>query len=312
MVTTLIKDEVRALGQLGPRAFDLLMSVFEQELPRFRGLSSLETFEDLALDFFADRGTSFTDMLATSLDDEVAARKTHTWARHWLIDRVRELPYGALRQRIEKRLQRSDLFRPSEAAHHWCLVEGDDVDRNASLDVLYSAAIEIRVDVIVEASGKVVLGRQGQLEEMLRVVLDLGGRLHISDLTYLCAHRFPSTLEVGDWLTSGDTMVDIDEVEPPAERLNDIYVAADQLGDSDLAHRIFDQLSDVERLALRFGSQPAALAEHLGVGRSSAYSRIAQAKAHLLELAGSNGRSKDVLTDVLALALDESPPVPSS
>jgi hypothetical protein len=309
--TTLIKDEARARGELGRSALSMLLRIFREEVARFPGLMSIETTEDLALEFFADRGTSYVDAVLAAPDDDAAARKTRRWARHWLVDLARKLPYGALRSRIEKRLQRSNQFLPSNAAHHWRLADGDDADRAADFDTLFSAAAEAPVEVRVEVGGRVILGRAGQLEELLRRVLEVAGRLHISDLTYICARRFPSTLEVGDWLTSRDAAADIEEAEDTKEAEDTIFATATQLADGRVAQHIFEQLTPMERLSLAYAQDADALAAHLGVGRSTAYSRITQAKARLLELAGDSARSRQVLIDVVSLILDEVPAVPS-
>lgn len=288
----------------------MLLRVFAEELRRFPGLAATETAEDLALEFFADRGTSYVDAVLAAPDDDAAARKTRKWARHWLVDRIRTMPYGALRARLEKRLQRSSLFRPSSVAHNWCLVDGEDIDRLVNLDALYKATGEIYVEVTVDAAGRVMLGR-GQLEEMLRRVLELSGRLHISDITYLCARRFPSTLEAGDWLTSRDVTAEMEEAEDTQEADDVIFATATQIADSRVAQEIFDQLTPSQCLALRYAQDPGELATRLGVGRSTAYSQIKQAKARLIELAGDRTRSMQVMTDVIALILDDSPAVPS-
>lgn len=310
MGATLIRDEAGATGQLGPSALAMLLRVFEDELHRFPGLASIETADDLALEFFADRGTSWVDTVLAAPDDDTAARKTRKWARNWLVDLVRTTPYGALRDRLEKRLQRSSLFRRSSVAHNWCLADGEDTDRLVSFDTLYATASEVYVEVTVDAGGRVVLGR-GQLEEMLRRVLEAGGRLHIADLTYLCARRFPSTLETGDWLTSRNVTAEMEEAEDTQEAHDVVFATATQVADSRVAQTIFDQLTPTQRLALRYLQEPNELATYLGVGRSTAYSQIKQAKARLLELAGDRARSMQVMTDVVALILDDRPAVPS-
>lgn len=309
MGSTLIRDEASARGQLGPSALAMLLRVFEEELRRFPGLASTETAEDLALEFFADRGASYVDAVLAAPDDDAAARKTRKWARNWLVDLVRTTPYGALRHRIEKRLQRSAFFRPSSVAHHWCLEDGEDIDLGASFDVLYAAAAEVYVAVSIDSGGRVLLG-PGQLEEMLRRVLELSGRLHISDITYLCAQRFPSTLEVGDW-AGRDVTAEMEEAEDTHEAHDTVFSTGTQLADSRVAQQIFEQLTATQRTALRLAQDPAELATQLGVGRSSAYSQIKSAKTRLLELAGNRSRSTQVMTDVIARILNDHSAVPS-
>ncbi|RWZ67859.1 hypothetical protein ELQ92_00890 [Labedella populi] len=284
--------------------------MFNSELRRFPGLAEIDTAEDLALEFFADRATSYVDAVLATPDDEAATRRTRQWARHWLIDRVRTTPYGALRHRLEKRLQRSPLFRASAVANHWFREGEEDMDRVASFDEIHTAATDIRVDVFVDAGGRVVLGKTGQLEEMLLAVLKLSGRLHIADLTYLCAQRFPSVLEDGDWLTARHSTAEIEDAEDTHS--NDAFVqAVEQTTDSRSAQDIFALLTEAERLALRFGDDRREVASRLGVGRSTAYSRIQSAKARLVELAGDRTRARQVMGDVLRLILDDDVAVPS-
>lgn len=311
MCTTLIRDEAAARGQLGPAALSMLLRVFDSELRRFRGLAEVDTAEDLTFEFFADRATSYVDAVLATPDDEAAARLTRRWARNWLIDRVRTTPYGALRHRLEKRLQRSSLFRASAVANHWLLEGEEDIDRAATPEEIYDAAADVRVDVIVNAGGRVVLGKAGQLEEMLRAVLRRSGRLHIADLTYLCVRRFPSVLEDGDWLMVGNRTAEIEDVEDIYSRDDAIFEGIGQQADSRVAREIFARLTKIERIALRFGDDRQKVASLLGVGRSTAYSRIQSAKARLLELAGDQARARQVMTDVLRLILDDEITVPS-
>ena len=55
----------------------------------------------------------------------------------------------------------------------------------------------------------------------------------------------------------------------------------------------------------------AALAEELGIGRSSAYSIVKKLRGRLIELAGDDERSREVLAALVRLVLDGSSGVPS-
>lgn len=290
----------------------MLLGVFKSELRRFPGLAEADTPADLALDFFADRAVAYVDAVLAAPDDQAATRRTRQWARNWLIDRVRKTPYGALRNRLEKRLRRSPLFRASSAAHHWYLEGEDDIDRTAvSFEEIYEVAAEVRVDVVFDVGGRVVLGQPGQLEEMLRAILKLCGRLHIADITYLCAKRFPAVLEDGDWLMNRPRTTEIEDATDTHPSADVIHDTAEQLVDACAAKAIFNRLTAVERLALRFAEDPLKLASRLGVGRSTAYSHVQRAKAKLMEIAGDQARGREVATDVLALILDDELAVPS-
>ena len=90
-----------------------------------------------------------------------------------------------------------------------------------------------------------------------------------------------------------------------------IHDTAEQLVDARTARAIFDRLTAVERLGLRFAEDPMELASRLGVGRSTAYSHVQRAKAKLVEIAGNQARGREVATVVLALILDDELAVPS-
>lgn len=311
MTTTRIRDEAAAKGQLGNSALSLLRNVLGSELRRFPSVRESDSVEDLVMDFFAEKAPGYVDAVLATADDDAAKRMTHRWVRNWLVDRVRTSPYGALRNRIEKRLQRSPLFRTSEAKHYWCLKGADGVDRVATDDDLIDVAADVHVDVDVGRDGAVVLGQPGQLEELLRVVLELAGRLHIGALTRVCARRFPSVLCSGDVLTGGQSTPLVENVIDMVADEGASRVAADQFADLRDARAIFEKLAPTERIALRFGDDPTEVAKQLGVGRSTAYSRIRHARDRLLELAGDRSRARDVLRDVLSLILDDSSAVPS-
>lgn len=82
--------------------------------------------------------------------------------------------------------------------------------------------------------GPARLGRLGQLEEMLRRILAAAGRMHTSDLTRICADRFPSLLESGDvllatiradWVIVEDTTPALDSEEATEAKLSDESLA---------------------------------------------------------------------------------------
>ncbi|MBO0982677.1 hypothetical protein IOC53_02305 [Rathayibacter sp. SD072] len=55
-----------------------------------------------------------------------------------------------------------------------------------------------------------------------------------------------------------------------------------------------------------------ALADALGVGRSSAYTALNRLRARLIELAGDDERGMATMKNIIGLVLDEDAPVPSS
>jgi hypothetical protein len=156
----------------------------------------------------------------------------------------------------------------------------------------------------------VMLGSKGQLEEMLRRVLAAAGRLHVSDLTRICADRFPSLLETGDVLAS-TTDADWDIVEETTLAVDSSEVTEVKVGDEEFAQRLMLQLTETELAAIRHGGDPAALAKALRIGRTSAYNTIQKLRARLTELAGDSTRSHGVLAALVRLVLDDTPNVPS-
>lgn len=311
MTTTLIRDEALARGTLGLAALKMMRGVFKKELRRFPGLRDTDSVDDFVNSFFQDKGAGYVNVITALPDDGAAKQETRKWVERWLVDRTRKQPWGALRNRLEKRLERSSLFSPSAAKHHWFLAGSEDIDRPVTDTELRDIAASAPVEISLPAGdGPVRLGRVGQLEEMLRRLMAAAGRLHVSDLTRICADRFPSLLETGDALA---TVIDVDwdivEVTTPAR--DDAAATETKLADEYLARRLLPQLTDQERAAIRLSGDAAALANELGVGRTSAYNIIQKLRARLTELAGDSERSRDVLTALLRLVLDDSPTVPS-
>jgi hypothetical protein len=311
MSTTAIRDEALARGTLGLAALEMMRGVLRKQLRRFPTLRDTDTIDDFVNSFFEEKGAGYVNVVTALPDDRAARRETHKWVERWLIDRARKQPWGALRNRLEKRLERSPLFKPSTVAHCWYLADGDDIDCPVTDGELHSIAASAPVEILPAASdGPVRLGRAGQLEEMLRMLLTAAGRLHISDLTRICADRFPSLLQTGEALEATvDAHWDIFEDTTPAR--DSAAVTDTKLRDERLAQLLLPQLTDHERAAIRLGIDAAALAKELGIGRTSAYNIIQKLRARLTELAGDSTRSREVLAALLRLVLDSSSAVPS-
>lgn len=311
MTTTLIRDEALSRGTLGMSALAMMRSVVAEQLPRFPGLRDIDTVDDFVNDFFEDKGAGYVNVITTLPDDRAAKQETRKWVERWLVDLTRKQPWGALRNRLEKRLERSTLFSPSVARHYWFLTDGADADRQATETELREIAASAHVEIsVATGDGSVTLGSKGQLEEMLRRVLAAAGRLHVSDLTRICADRFPSLLETGDVLAS-TTDADWDIVEETTPATDSSEVTEIKLDDEELAQQLMPQLTEAELAAIRHGGDAAALAKELGIGRTSAYNAIQKLRARLTELAGDSARSQGVLSALLRLVLDDSLGVPS-
>ncbi len=311
MATTRIRDEALALGQLGQAALEMMRNVFTHELRQFPGLRDAYSVDDLVNSFFELKGIGYANAITALSDDGAAQRETRKWVVHWLVDRERERPWGALRNRLEKRLQRSDLFTPSAAKHHWFLTDAEDIDRAVTDDELRAIAASAPVEIAFPAGdGPVRLGRTGQLEEMLRLVLAAAGRLHVGDLTQICADRFPTLLAPGDSLDAAQD-VDWEVIEETAGGPDIAVIAEEKHRDERIASQLLPLLTLQERTAVRFVREPEALAKELGIGRSSAYSMLKSLRARLTELAGDSERGRDVLAALISLVVDDSVAVPS-
>lgn len=310
-MTTLIRDEALARGTLGLAALEMMRGVFTKELRRFPGLRDTDSVDDFVNSFFQDKGAGYVNVITALPDDRAATQETHKWVERWLIDRTRKQPWGALRNRLEKRLERSTLFSPSAVKHHWFLADSEDIDRPVTDTELRDIAASAPVEISLPAGDSPLrLGRKGQLEEMLRRLLAAAGRLHISDLTRICADRFPSLLETGDALVA-TVDADWDIVEDTTPARDSAVVTETKLADEQIAQRLLPQLTDQERTAIRLAGDATALATELGIGRTSAYNLIQKLRARLTELAGDSIRSREVLAALLRLVLDDSPAVPS-
>lgn len=311
MSTTHIRDEALALGYLGSAALEMMRSVFREQLPRFPALDDADEVDDLVNGFFEAKGAGYANAVTAVPDDSAARRLTSKWVEHWLVDRVRQRPWGALRHRLEKRLQRSSLFMPSKLAHHWLLTDTEDIDLPVEDDELRKIAAEAPIEVVPSMGDSPVrLGRVGQLEEMLRRVLAAAGRLHVSELTKICAHRFPSLLEADDAFDA-TSEIDWEIVEDTVAGHDSGAIAEAKLSQEHVAAQLLSTLTARERTVIRFFNDPRRLADELGVGRSSAYSLIAKLRARLTEMAGDAERGREVVAALIGLVLDDAAVVPS-
>lgn len=308
MLTFEVRDEIRALGQLGPVTFRTLQRIFREEFRRFPVLGHEDTSDDLATEFLTDRIDAYVMALGATHNDDAAGALTRSWARHWLIDRVRDTPYGALRNRLEKRLERCDLFARSTVRHFWCLAGGPDEDLLATPEELRRIAARTAVRVHVSKLGNITIGSGGELEGLLQRLLQAAGRLHIGDITDVCADRFPGVLETGDAHLRGIAVDDTDLdtwFEAPSR---------DEPDEGDVearARQLIEAFSPTQIATLLRLDDVRDVADALGVGRSSAYNAINDVRSRLLELAGDPGDVRAVLTTVIDIAMDEFGDVPS-
>lgn len=309
--TTRIRDEASQRGgQLGPAALDLMRDVFSSLIAKFATIRARESVDDLVQGFFVAKGKSYVTAVLAASDDAAARRITYAWATNWLVDEARKLPFGALRNRIEKRLERSDLFSPSSAAHHWYLTGGEDEGRSVPVSDLEAAAAATQVAVRTEPSGKVVLGAPGELEELLHRLLDLAGRLHVAEITVICGNRFPLALQQRDASLSV-VNTEWEVIEDTRESDVSVFETATRIRSDRIAAGIVPMLTEKEKAVICHRGDMDRLAEVLACSRSSAYTAAARLRERLQELAGAEPNSREIMTAVVELVLDEAGAVPS-
>lgn len=310
MSTTHIKDEAHALGQIGPEALKMMVRVFSSLVSQFSAVRQSESVPDLVNSFFEAKGRAYVIQLFAASDDEAAERITYTWGTHWLVDEARKLPFGALRNRLEKRLSRSDLFAPSAVSHHWYLASGDDEDRPFHPSDLAVIAGRSDIEVMREPSGRVRLGQPGELEELLRQLLEAAGRLHIAEITVICGNRFPATLQATD---ASGAVVDLDWeiVEDVEEGRSSVFVTADKVRAERTAEALLPELSAEDLAVIRYRDDVARIQKELGCSRSSAYNARGRLRARLEEIVGVGPHARQVMAALIRLVLDDRRSVPS-
>lgn len=310
MSTTHIRDEARARGQIGPKALEMMLRVFSSLVSKFPAVRDQEPIADLVNSFFEDKGRGYVVAILAATDDAAAERITYSWGTNWLVDEARKLPFGALRNRLEKRLSRSDLFSTSVVAHHWYLEQGQDEDRPHDPADLAVIAARADIEIVRMPDGGVRLGKSGELEELLRQLLERAGRLHVAELTVICGRRFPAVLQVGD--ASGSTAeVDWEIIEDVTEATSSIFLTAEKARAERVAASLLPMLSTEDVTVIRFRDDIARLAEELDCSRSSAHNARGRLRGRLEELAGDGPDARHVMTALVRLVLDESQPVPS-
>jgi hypothetical protein len=110
-----------------------------------------------------------------------------------------------------------------------------------------------------------------------------------------------------------DTAQDVDweVIEETTAGADTTPLSEETCRDEHIAVQFLPKLTARERAAIRFVDDPAALAEELGIGRSSAYSLIKSLRARLTELAGDAEGSRKVVAVLISLVVDDSVVVPS-
>lgn len=310
MATTRIKEELLARGQLGQAAFEMMTNVFESLVMKFAALRERESVEDLRNGFFLEKGKGYVLALAAAEDDDAAVRITRTWGTRWLVDETRKLPFGALRNRIEKRLERSPLFDPSRVAHHWRLTDGEDESYPVTTSQLETIAAAADIEVQPWGDEGLRIGKKGELEELLHSLLAQAGRLHVAEMTVICGNRFPAILQLGD---ASDSAVgsDPEVMANTAGHSDSVFVTAEIMRADRLASEILPQLTEEETIVFRLWEDKPRLIAELGRSRSSAYKAMDDARQRLVDLTGGDNEARQVMLALMRLILDKSDSVPS-
>ncbi|WP_146116624.1 MULTISPECIES: hypothetical protein [unclassified Arthrobacter] len=268
--------------------------------------------EDYALEFFADRGNALTaKLVATAASDESVGKIVRQWLRNWLINANDQTAMGALRDRVEKRLQRDKRFEKCSPAHFWKLTHGPSEAAGVDVNELKRVANKVYVTFFVATNStvkRVQLGRAGELELLLEeLFLAAGGGLHVSVIVQVLAHRFPHILDPQrvEPPDSDEVQYDDEAFSVPSDMLlpeEQIEQRQTMMDHSRLAAEIYGSLSSVDRRLLLVLDDPPAAAAILGCGRSSAYVRLRELRVKLLERAGNEPEARLVLAEVLDLS----------
>ena len=289
----------------------MMTDVFESLITKFSALREQETVGDLRNGFFLDKGKGYVLAIKAAENDDAAARITYTWGTRWLVDKSRKLPFGALRNRLEKRLERCDLFNPSRVAHHWFLADGDDVNYPFTTSQLEAIAAAADIDLHPWGEGNLRIGKTGELEHLIQSLLECAGRLHAAEITVICGNRFPLMLQLGD-ASESTVETNSEMLENSAPDSDSVFVTAEMMRVDRLASAVFPQLTDEEVTIFRLWGDVPRLVDELKRSRSGVYKAMDAARRRLVELAGGGHEGRQVMLALMKAILDRSAFVPST
>lgn len=306
---TEIVDELHSLGYFGLQAIGLLLKLTEEELRRFPALTSdgVNDAEDYAQSFFLACGLPLTTAVSLeAADDEVLGRMFRRWLRNWLVDQNTETAMGALRDRLEKRLDRDPRFQRSPVQHFWFL-SGELAEAGTDdVTTLSTVARRVHVTYYPEPPGgkrRAQLGKTGELENLLKELLvSARGSLHISTLVAVVANRFPHVLDPHTIYPDEGENTSIESVaDPNPSPLTELMQEDDDENFGLLAEVAFRQLTQEEKeLVLVLDDLKEAM-KLLGLQRSSASLRISRFRSRLIEIAGNDSNSREILRRIIGL-----------
>jgi hypothetical protein len=255
-------------------------------------------------EFFAAKGPSVTaGVLAQTTDVASMGRYLRRAVRHFLVDRARQTPRGAVRRKVEDLLAASPEFGQvpdrTPGAGRWQLAGAPRPPYGGGLQPLVAAAYAVPGVEVVRWSGtrRAPLASDESLTAILRAVLETAdGCLEVAQLTAVLLERFPAAVEYADpALDDGG----VDEAAAPAADGPDVMVEV-----SDRGREVYEQLSASQRALLPHLDAPIGeQATVIGVGRSQAYVASGRLKALLVELVPDDELRADVVGEVLRLCV---------
>ena len=311
-MTTVILDELRALGEFDSHALSLLVRVTENEVRRFPALREDRTMaaDDYALEFFAARGKALTASVIAQADSDEALRSMmQSWVRHWLDDENDKTAFGGVRQLLVKRLERGNLFWPGPLKHYWGLADGPHAPVSPDTQRLVQVAWRWPITVSYanpDAKRRPNVGKTGELESLLVAVLGAaGGCVHVSQLAQVLASRLPNLLDPLTVYPDDNGEAGWDRLQVDANTSGQIEIT----DASELAEKIFETMSDDEKNLVPVIDNPTKAQAVLGLGRSQTALRVKGVRTKLVEMAGGDTEiGREAVRLVIAMCCSQRTP----
>lgn len=283
-------SELQQLAHFGQHGLRLLFELTSQELRHFPVLLEGRTMRtddvwEWTQEFFSEKGPAVTaGVLAQAGDVASMGRYLRGALRHFLVDRARTTPRGAVRRKLEDLLAATpDFVRVPErtpGAGLWQLRGAPTTPFGGDLKLLVAAAYAVPGVEVVRWSGprRAPLASDHSLAAIVQAVLTAAeGSMDVASLTAVLLQRFPAAAEHGDAVL--DERVLEYAAAPYVER-PDVAV--------DVAHRaeeVYEQLSPSQRALLpHLDGGATEQATVLGLGRSQTYVATSQLRALLIHL----------------------------
>lgn len=209
-----------------------------------------------------------TSLLITATGQESFERLLDTYVHNYLRDQARRTDIGKLVRRINDVAEDDPSLQVAATnPRRWCLTDGPSGPSTASTTVLLAAVKDVTVLVPAwtsETRDAPVADRASFLSMIHALLSVADGSLAAVDI----AHAIAAHLDVRRTLPEAplDPMLELGLEPADTAALPDATVA-----DSDIAAKIFDSLSDAERILHAYqGSTVRELGRHLSVSKSRA------------------------------------------